>query len=126
MSAPKKVLIAEDSSVIQNLTKKILSIQNYQISSVKNGQQVLDALESEPFDIILMDINMPIMDGIECTEKIRSLDNPEKSQIPIIAITGNARNLSLQEYREIGINDFLQKPLNFDELVNLVRKHTTD
>ena len=126
MSAPKKVLIAEDSSVIQNLTKKILSIQNYQISSVKNGQQVLDALESEPFDIILMDINMPIMDGIECTEKIRSLDDQEKSNIPIIAITGNARNLSLEEYREIGINEFLQKPLNFDELVNLVRKHTTD
>ena len=126
MSAPKKVLIAEDSSVIQNLTKKILSIQNYQISSVKNGQQVLDALESEPFDIILMDINMPIMDGIECTEKIRSLEDPEKSNIPIIAITGNARNLSLEEYREIGINEFLQKPLNFDELVNLVRKHTTD
>jgi len=126
MSAPKKVLIAEDSSVIQNLTKKILSIQNYQISSVKNGQQVLDALESEPFDIILMDINMPIMDGIECTEKIRSLEDPEKSKIPIIAITGNARNLSLEEYREIGINEFLQKPLNFDELVNLVRKHTTD
>ena len=67
MSAPKKVLIAEDSSVIQNLTKKILSIQNYEISSVKNGQQVLDALEAEPFDIILMDINMPVMDGIECT-----------------------------------------------------------
>jgi CheY-like chemotaxis protein len=66
MSAPKKVLIAEDSSVIQNLTKKILSIQNYEISSVKNGQQVLDALEAEPFDIILMDINMPVMDGIEC------------------------------------------------------------
>ena len=126
MSAPKKVLIAEDSSVIQNLTKKILSIQNYQISSVKNGQQVLDALETEPFDIILMDINMPIMDGIECTEKIRSLEDPEKSNIPIIAITGNARNLSLEEYREIGINEFLQKPLNFDELVNLVRKHTTD
>jgi CheY-like chemotaxis protein len=126
MSAPKKVLIAEDSSVIQNLTKKILSIQNYQISSVKNGQQVLDALESEPFDIILMDINMPIMDGIECTEKIRNLDDQEKSNIPIIAITGNARNLSLEEYREIGINEFLQKPLNFDELVNLVRKHTSD
>jgi CheY-like chemotaxis protein len=126
MSAPKKVLIAEDSSVIQNLTKKILSIQNYQISSVKNGQQVLDALESEPFDIILMDINMPVMDGIECTEKIRSLDDPEKSNIPIVAITGNARNLSLEEYREIGINEFLQKPLNFDELVNLVRKHTSD
>jgi CheY-like chemotaxis protein len=86
----------------------------------------LDALESEPFDIILMDINMPIMDGIECTEKIRSLEDSGKSNIPIIAITGNARNLSLEEYREIGINEFLQKPLNFDELVNLVRKYTTD
>jgi len=126
MNGPKKVLIAEDSSVIQNLTKKILSIQNYDISSVKNGEQVLDALEAQPFDIILMDINMPVMDGIECTEKIRNLDDPEKSKIPIIAITGNARNLSLEEYREIGINDFLQKPLNFDQLVNLVKKHTTD
>lgn len=126
MNAPKKVLIAEDSSVIQNLTKKILSIQNYQISSVKNGQQVLEALDRESFDIILMDINMPVMDGIECTEKIRDLEDPEKSNIPIVAITGNARNLSLEEYREIGINELLQKPLNFDELVNLVRKLTTD
>ncbi len=126
MSAPKKVLIAEDSSVIQNLTKKILSIQNYEISSVKNGQQVLDALEDELFDIILMDINMPVMDGIECTEKIRSLDDSEKSKIPIVAITGNARNLSLEEYQEIGINEFLQKPLNFDQLVTLVKELTAD
>lgn len=126
MSAPKKVLIAEDSSVIQNLTKKILSIQNYEISSVKNGQQVLEALEAEPFDIILMDINMPVMDGIECTEKIRSLEDEVKSKIPIIAITGNARNLSLEEYQEIGINEFLQKPLNFDQLVTLVKELTSD
>ena len=126
MSAAKKVLIAEDSSVIQNLTKKILSIQNYEISSVKNGQQVLDALEAEQYDIILMDINMPVMDGIECTEKIRNLDDPEKSKIPIIAITGNARNLSREEYQEIGINEFLQKPLNFDQLVTLVRELTSE
>ena len=126
MSAPKKVLIAEDSSVIQNLTKKILSIQNYEISSVKNGQQVLDALDAEHFDIILLDINMPVMDGIECTEKIRSLDDEVKSKIPIIAITGNARNLSLEEYQEIGINEFLQKPLNFDQLVTLVKELTSD
>ena len=126
MSNPKKVLIAEDSSVIQNLTKKILSIQNYEISSVKNGQQVLDAIAKESYDIILMDINMPVMDGIECTEKIRSLEDPVKAQIPIIAITGNARNLSLEEYREIGINELLQKPLNFDQLVTMVRNLVGD
>lgn len=123
MSNPKKVLIAEDSSVIQNLTKKILSIQNYQISSVKNGVQVLDALSKEHFDVILMDINMPVMDGIECTEKIRKLSDKTKSEIPIFAITGNARNLTLEEYRAVGINELLQKPLNFDELVTLVKKY---
>jgi len=126
MSNPKKVMIAEDSSVIQNLTRKILSIQNYEITSVKNGQQVLDVLGKDHFDIILMDINMPVMDGIECTQKIRALDDKEKSGIPIVAITGNALNLSVQEYNDIGINELLQKPLNFDELVNIVRKYTAD
>lgn len=126
MNAPKKVLIAEDSSVIQNLTKKILSIQNYDILSVKNGVQVLDILKKESIDIILMDINMPKMDGIECTENIRKMDDPAKANIPIIAITGNARNLTLEEYREIGINELLQKPLNFDQLVNLVKEYTAD
>jgi hypothetical protein len=126
MSNPKKVMIAEDSSVIQNLTRRILSIQNYEITSVKNGQQVLDALNKDHYDIILMDINMPVMDGIECTEQIRSLEDPNKSKIPIIAITGNARNLSVQEYNDIGIDELLQKPLNFDQLVNIVRKYTAD
>ena len=55
---PKKVLVAEDSSVIQNLTAKILQMQSFQISSVKNGQQVLYILQEEKFDIILMDINI--------------------------------------------------------------------
>jgi CheY-like chemotaxis protein len=126
MSNPKKVMIAEDSSVIQNLTRKILSIQNYEITSVKNGQQVLDTLNKEHFDIILMDINMPVMDGIECAQKIRALEDPQMSKVPIIAITGNARNLSVQEYNDIGINELLQKPLNFDELVTLVKKYTAD
>ena len=120
----KKVLVAEDSSVIQNLTKKILQMQSYQISSVKNGKQVLDVLQKENFDIILMDINMPIMDGMECSRNIRALDDPEKSKIPIIAITGNAQNYSIDEFKEAGINDYLPKPLNFDALVETVKKYT--
>jgi CheY-like chemotaxis protein len=126
MNSPKKVLIAEDSSVIQNLTKKILTIQNYDIITVKNGVQVLEILDKESVNIILMDINMPKMDGIECTEKIRKMEDPVKANIPIIAITGNARNLTPEEYREIGINELLQKPLNFDKLVNLVKEYTSD
>lgn len=123
---PKKVLVAEDSSVIQNLTKKILQMQNYEISSVKNGQQVLDALQKETYDIILMDINMPVMDGMECSRSIRALSDPDKSRIPIIAITGNAQNYSIDEFQEAGINDYLPKPLNFDALVETVKKYTQD
>ncbi|MGJ3235527.1 response regulator [Marivirga sp.] len=124
MAETKKVLIAEDSSVIQNLTKKILMMQNYSIHSAKNGEQVLKALESDTYDIILMDINMPKMDGMECTRAIRALDDKAKSSIPIIAITGNAKNYSIEDFKEAGINEYLQKPLNFDQLVETVKKLT--
>jgi two-component system, cell cycle response regulator DivK len=124
MGAAKKVLVAEDSSVIQNLTKKILQFQNFEISAVKNGKQVIEHLEKENFDVILLDINMPIMDGMECAKQIRALKDTAKNQIPIIAITGNAKNYSLDDFRSAGINEYLPKPLNFDSLVELVKKYT--
>jgi two-component system, cell cycle response regulator DivK len=120
-----KVLIAEDSSVIQNLTKKILQMQNYEISAVKNGKQVLEYMENNNCDVILMDINMPVMDGMECTQNIRALSNEEKANTPIIAITGNAKNYSEDDFKNAGINAYLQKPLNFDQLVEMVRKYTS-
>lgn len=120
----KKVLVAEDSSVIQNLTKKILQIQNYSITSVKNGKEVLQKISEEDFDVILMDINMPVMDGMECAENIRSLEDPVKSKIPIIAVTGNAKNYSMADFTKVGINEFIPKPLNFDVLVDSVKKYT--
>ena len=121
----KKVLIAEDSSVIQNLTKKILQMQNYQIFSAKNGLKVLQMLEKDDFDIILMDINMPQMDGMECAQKIRALEDSKKAQVPIVAITGNAKNFSMEDFKSVGINDYLQKPLNFDKLVDIVKNLTS-
>ena len=119
----KKVLIAEDSSVIQNLAKKILQFQNFDITAVKNGKQVLDKLEKEAYDVIVMDINMPIMDGMQCAEQIRKRDD-EKANTPIIVISGNARNYSQEDFDRIGINAYLQKPLNFDELVEKVHEYT--
>ncbi|MFY0626632.1 MAG: response regulator [Reichenbachiella sp.] len=120
----KKIIIAEDSSVIQNLTKKILQIQNFAISSVKNGQEVLELLDADHFDLILMDINMPKMDGMECAKEIRSMSDPIKSKIPILAITGNAKNYSIEDFKEVGINEYIPKPLNFDILVDKVKAYT--
>ncbi len=121
----KKVLIAEDSSVIQNLTRKILEQLNFDIAAVKNGQQVIDKINIEDFDLILMDINMPVLDGMECTRQIRAMNDQKKSRVPILAITGNAKNYSLEEFKEAGINEFLPKPLDFDNLVKMVILYTS-
>ena len=123
MSITRKVLVAEDSSVIINLTKNVLMFEKYQITAVKNGKQVLDKLKNEDFDLILMDINMPEMDGIECTKAIRTMDDPKKSTIPIIAITGNYKNFTLDDFIKAGLNDYVQKPLDYDHLLATVRKY---
>ncbi len=121
MAIHKRVLIAEDSSVIQNLAKKILEFQNFEITSVKNGEQVLQILDKEDFDVILLDINMPVLDGMETARRVRALPEAEKAKIPMVAITGNARNYTMEEFKEAGFNDMLIKPLNFDALVALVK-----
>ena len=124
MPSMKRVLIAEDSSVIQNLAKKILEFQNFEITAVKNGEQVMQLLDKEDFDILLLDINMPIMDGMECVKAIRELKDKAKATIPVVAITGNAKNYSETDFKEAGFNDALMKPLNFDKLVNVVKALT--
>lgn len=121
----KKILIAEDSSVILNLTKKILAQQNFDIVTVKNGLAVLEKLASEEFDLILMDINMPLLDGMATTRKIREMKGSNISSLPIFAITGNASNYTIEEFKAVGINEYLQKPLDFDRLVTLVNQYTS-
>lgn len=87
-----KILVGEDSSIIINLTKSVLAFENYSMKAARNGKQVLEMFSAEDFDLILMDITMPQMDGIQCTKEIRKLADPKKNRIPIIAITGNAAN----------------------------------
>ncbi len=124
MASTNKVLIAEDSSVIQNLVKKILEFQNFEITVVKNGEQVIQLLSKEDFDVILLDINMPVMDGMECVKAIRGLSNAKSAAIPVVAITGNARNYSDADFTAAGFNEVLMKPLNFDRLVSVVKSLT--
>jgi two-component system, cell cycle response regulator DivK len=124
MSNKKHILVAEDSSVIQNITKSVLQLQNFEIDFAKNGQEVLDKLKKKDYSAILLDINMPVMDGIECARKIRELPDKNKANIPIVAISGNARNYTMDDFKAVGINEYLPKPLNFDNLVVTVKKIT--
>jgi len=122
-ATPKTILIAEDSSVILSLTRKILEQQKYRIVLAKNGGEVIKQLESQQVDGVLMDINIPVRNGIECTRDIRSHADPRINQLPVIAITGNANNYSMEQFREAGITDYLPKPLDFDALVRVVRQY---
>lgn len=122
-ATPKTILIAEDSGVIQAITRKILEQQKYRILIAKNGGEVLRQLEAQPVDGVLMDINIPIRNGLDCTRDIRAHADPRIRELPVIAITGNANNYSMEQFHEAGITDYLPKPLDFDALVRMVRQH---
>ena len=123
MAENKTILIAEDSSVILNLTKKILELQNYKILTAKNGGEVIKQVNNQKVDAILMDLNIPVKNGMECTKEIRNSDNQEIANIPIIAVTGNANNYTMEQFKEAGINAYLPKPLDFDMLVQTVKQY---
>lgn len=120
----KTILIGEDSSVVQNMAKKVLEYQNFRILTAKNGEKVLEILQNETIDLILLDLNMPVMNGEACAKAIRELPDEQKAKVPIIAITGNAPNYTIQEFKKLGFNDFIPKPINFDLLVGIVKKMT--
>jgi two-component system, cell cycle response regulator DivK len=126
MAENKTILIAEDSSVILNLTKKILELQNYKILTAKNGGEVMKQVGSTKIDVILMDLNIPVKSGMECTKEIRSNEDKQIANIPIIAVTGNANNYSMEDFKEAGINAYLPKPLDFDMLVQTVKQYTAE
>jgi two-component system cell cycle response regulator DivK len=119
----KTILIAEDSSVILTLTKKILELQHYQIETVKNGRDVVKKAEATTPDLILLDINLPYLDGMQCARQIRSHADPQLANVPIVAITGNAMNYTIEQFKEAGINSFVPKPLNYDQLVSVIQEH---
>lgn len=117
MKKTRKILVVEDSSVIQSVSKTVLEFQNFEVDIAKNGEEAIQKIAETNYDIILMDIIMPKMNGIECAKQIRALKNSKKSKIPILAVTGNIRNYSLEDFQSFGINDFVEKPVNFDRLL---------
>jgi len=115
----KKILIAEDSLAIQRLTKNIFQNQGFEITTAKNGEQVLEIMKEHTFDAVLLDIMMPVLDGITTAKRIRELEaNP--GDLPLIAITGNPNNYTEHEYFEFGFDRVMQKPINFDVLLKWV------
>jgi len=111
-----KVLVADDDEYNRKLLHAILVKCNVQVKEAGNGKQVVEELIKNPYDILLMDIRMPEMNGIEAAEQIRKLSDPFKAEIPIIALTAVTSEEKRLRCKQAGINDFLSKPFKEDEL----------
>ncbi|WP_246859552.1 ATP-binding protein [Spirosoma sp. KCTC 42546] len=115
-----RVLVVEDNLMNQKLVLQVLKRLGYQAQVAADGQKALDLLNGNSFDVILMDLQMPVMDGYETTRQIRS---KLKSTIPIIAMTAHALPSEQEECLKVGMNDFLPKPFQMEELQLLLRKY---
>jgi signal transduction histidine kinase/CheY-like chemotaxis protein len=110
------VLLAEDNEVNAKIASKILSKLGIETTTVHNGELALHEIMDSTFDLVLMDINMPVMDGITATEKIRELSFP-KNQVPILALTANAMMEDKERCMKAGMNGFISKPIKLERLI---------
>lgn len=115
----KRVLLVEDNEINIEITKNILTHKNLEVEVAVNGEEgVAYFLDHEPgyYDVILMDIRMPVMDGLTATKKIRSAEHPDSTKIPIIAMTANAFEEDVRKSFEAGMNAHLSKPVDVRQM----------
>ena len=110
-----RILLAEDVKLNQILTQKLLARSGFEIDIVENGLQAVEAVSRNDYDVVLMDVQMPEVDGIEATKRIRALSS-DKSRVPIIALTAQAEVNTEDDLRAAGMDDYISKPINFDIL----------
>ena len=118
-SAGLRVLVAEDNAVNRKIVEALLSSLEAAITFTENGAEALDALQTQAFDIVLMDIQMPVMDGVEATRRLRSSDGPN-ARIPVIALTANVMEDQCRAYREAGMDGEIAKPIDAQRLLTMI------
>jgi CheY-like chemotaxis protein len=115
------VLVAEDVKVNQVIIERLLTRAGHEVTLVENGADALAAVQERPFDLIFMDMRMPVMDGVAATAAIRALDG-QPGKIPIVGLTANATPEDAARCREAGMNDHLVKPVDRATLLKTVTR----
>lgn len=120
------LLLVEDIKINRILAQKLLEQQGHTITTASDGQMALDLVASLDFDAVLMDLHMPVLDGMEATRKIRMSEDPVKASIPILALTADISNDNIEKFRESGFDAYCTKPLDIEaietELSRLVHR----
>jgi two-component system sensor histidine kinase/response regulator len=115
-ATPLRILLAEDNLVNQKLTLSLLRKEGHHVRLAENGQEALDRLEEETFDLVLMDVQMPVMDGFEAAGAIRERERKNGGHIPIVAMTANAMRGDQERCLDAGMDEYLAKPIDPDRL----------
>ena len=123
---PKRALIAEDDKVSQTLAITLLKKQGMEVITAENGKEAVDVFQQMSFDIIIMDVQMPVMDGYTATGIIRQMETLTNRRTPIIAMTAYALIGDREKCLEAGMDDYISKPINPDEFYATVEKWTGD
>ena len=121
----KTVLLVEDVDINREIMMAMLEETRLEVDYAANGEQAIEKFEANPgrYDLILMDISMPVMDGWEASRRIRALEDPEKPRIIIIALTAHTLREDMKKSLDAGMDDHLGKPINFDELLFKLNKY---
>lgn len=114
-----RILLVEDNATNREVALKMLASKGMSVTCVENGQEAVEEFIAHDFDLILMDLQMPVMDGYEAARQIRAIDCP-KANIPIIALTAAAMVGEREKCMEAGMNEYLTKPVNYKELIDTV------
>ena len=124
-----KILLAEDNETNQKLTTKILNKEGFLCDIVSNGVEAVEAYQNHNYDLILMDCQMPVLDGYEASEKIRAIEvskettDNEKKHVPIIALTAHALEGDIEKCLSFGMNDYIAKPINDKLFIETIKKY---
>ncbi len=120
-----RILLAEDNLVNQKLAVRLLEKRGHAVTVADNGRKALAALEQQSFDVVLMDVQMPEMDGLEATAAIRAKERTAGGHVPIVAMTARAMKGDRERCLEAGMDDYVSKPLQPSELCDTVERLTT-
>ncbi|MES2565176.1 MAG: response regulator [Pseudomonadota bacterium] len=115
------MLLAEDNIVNQKVAVKLLTARGHRVQVAMNGREAMAAAEQKAFDAILMDVQMPLMDGVEACRAIRKRENGTR-HIPIIAVTAHALEHDRNVCKECGMDGFVTKPIRIEELVSEIER----